>query len=127
MTETPLPLARQTEPAAWDQATFRCDQCGAQRAAATEADYLEAVSAHRDAHAVLAQLNPIERNGLVSILRVILASPELGFEILALTDHKKAATGRPQRTDGSLWRPNPNGAGAPHRTRPARPSHGEET
>ncbi|MGK5545670.1 hypothetical protein ACSNOH_13200 [Streptomyces sp. URMC 127] len=89
MTETPLSLARQTEPAAWDQATFRCGQCGAQRAAATEVDYVEAVSAHRDAHAVLAQLNPIERDGLVSILRVILASPELGFEILALTDQQE--------------------------------------
>ncbi|MGC5400797.1 hypothetical protein ACPXCP_34275 [Streptomyces sp. DT20] len=53
----------------WDQATFRCGRCGAQHTATTEADYLKTVGAHGDAHAVWDRLNPIERDGITSILR----------------------------------------------------------
>ncbi|MFF2902370.1 hypothetical protein [Streptomyces sp. NPDC057966] len=72
----------------WDQATFRCGRCGAQHTTTTEDDYLKAVSNHRDAHAVWDGLNPIERDGLASILRTILAAPDLAAELLALADQQ---------------------------------------
>ncbi|MGP3978951.1 hypothetical protein ACTWQF_34050 [Streptomyces sp. 8N114] len=72
----------------WDQATFRCGLCGAERTVTTEEDYLQTVGAHRDAHELMARLNPIERDGLASILRVILSAPELGAEFLALVDQQ---------------------------------------
>ncbi|MFJ1717141.1 hypothetical protein [Streptomyces sp. NPDC088260] len=74
----------------WDQAVFRCGRCGAQRTALTEADYLKAVGAHGDAHAVWDRLNPIERDGITSILRTILSAPELAVELLALADQQSA-------------------------------------
>lgn len=72
----------------WDQAVFRCGQCGAVRTAATEADYLKVVGAHRDAHALLARLHPVERDGLASILRTVLPAADLCTEILALVDRQ---------------------------------------
>ncbi|GHB29632.1 hypothetical protein [Streptomyces chryseus] len=74
----------------WDQAVFRCGRCGAQSTAITEADYLKAVGAHGDAHAVWDRLNPIERDGITSILRTILSAPELAAELLALADRQSA-------------------------------------
>ncbi|WP_432038669.1 hypothetical protein [Streptomyces cucumeris] len=74
----------------WDQAVFRCGRCGAQYTATTEADYLKAVGAHGDAHAVWDRLNPIERDGITSILRTILAAPDLAVELLALADRQPA-------------------------------------
>jgi hypothetical protein len=72
----------------WDQATYRCGRCGAEYTVTTEEAYLEAVGVHTDAHAVWDRLNPIERDGFVSILRTILSAPELGFEFLALADRQ---------------------------------------
>ncbi|WP_333746242.1 hypothetical protein [Streptomyces sp. IBSBF 2950] len=72
----------------WDQATYRCGRCGAAYTVATEEAYLEAVGVHADAHAVWDRLNPIERDGFVSILRTILSAPELGFAFLALADRQ---------------------------------------
>ncbi|WP_369384079.1 hypothetical protein [Streptomyces sp. cg36] len=72
----------------WDQAVFRCGRCGAQHTATTEAGYLKAVGAHGDAHAVWDRLNPIERDGIASILRTILAAPDLAAELLALADRQ---------------------------------------
>ncbi|MFG3532765.1 hypothetical protein ACGF8B_39565 [Streptomyces sp. NPDC047917] len=70
----------------WNQAVFRCGRCGAEHTATTEDDYLKAVDAHRDAHAVWDRLNPTERDGLVSILRIITSAPDLAVELLALAD-----------------------------------------
>ncbi|WP_331732442.1 hypothetical protein [Streptomyces sp. NBC_00989] len=53
----------------------------------TEDNYLKTVGAHRDAHAVFDRLNQIERDGLASTLRVVLADPDLGREFLALMDN----------------------------------------
>lgn len=75
----------------WDQAVFRCGRCGIEHTATTEDDYLKAVGAHRDAHAVWDRLNPIERDGFASILRTILSAPDLAVEFLALADRQ--ATG----------------------------------
>lgn len=72
----------------WDQATFRCGRCGAIRTAATEKAHVQAVGIHRDAHALADRLNAIERDGLASILRVVLAAPELGAEFLTLIDQQ---------------------------------------
>ncbi|MFF8919139.1 hypothetical protein ACF08M_39080 [Streptomyces sp. NPDC015032] len=72
----------------WDQAVFRCGRCGAKHTATTEDDYLKAVGTHRDAHAVWDRLSPIERDGLASILRTILAEPDLALELLALADRQ---------------------------------------
>lgn len=82
----------------WDQATFSCGRCGAKRTVTTEADYLKAVGAHRDAHTVWDRLNPIERDGLASILRVLLADGDLGREFLALMEIQQPAT-RPNPTN----------------------------
>lgn len=79
----------------WDQAVFHCGRCGAHRTATTEATHLQAVGAHRDAHAVWDHLNPIERDGFASILRVLLADPDLGREFLALMDNQQQPTTRP--------------------------------
>ncbi|MEU6621918.1 hypothetical protein ABZ926_14235 [Streptomyces litmocidini] len=76
--ERPVPAA------GWDQATFRCGQCGATRTTTTEADYVRTVSAHRDAHAVFDRLNEVERSGMGSILRVLLEDIALSTELLAL-------------------------------------------
>ncbi|WP_245766715.1 hypothetical protein [Streptomyces colonosanans] len=81
----------------WDQATFRCGRCGAIRTATNEDAYHQVVGAHRDAHAVWDRLNPTERDGLASILRVVLAAPELGAEFLALIDHQERLTAPPTR------------------------------
>ncbi|WUT01730.1 hypothetical protein OHA46_33780 (plasmid) [Streptomyces sp. NBC_00708] len=72
----------------WDQAVFRCGRCGTQYTATTEADYLKVVGAHGDAHAVWDRLNPIERDGITSILRTILSAPDLAVELLALADRQ---------------------------------------
>lgn len=72
----------------WDQATFRCGLCGAERTATTEDDYVQTVGAHRDAHVVFDRLNPIERDGFASILRIILADLELAAELLALIERQ---------------------------------------
>ena len=87
-----------TEPATdtasgWDQATYRCGRCGAEHTVTTEAAYLQAVGMHQDAHALWDRLNPIERDGLISILRVILSAQELGAEFLALADRLKQLAG----------------------------------
>ncbi|MGW5067129.1 hypothetical protein ACWEQJ_13580 [Streptomyces cyaneofuscatus] len=74
----------------WDQAVVRCGRCGAEHTATTEADYLKVVGAHGDAHAVWDRLNPIERSGFISILRIILAAPDLAAELLALADRQPA-------------------------------------
>ncbi|MFG6294642.1 MULTISPECIES: hypothetical protein [Streptomyces] len=79
----------------WDQAVFRCGRCGIVHTANTEDDYLKAVGAHRDAHAVWDRLNPIERDGFASILRTILSAPDLAVEFLALADRQ--ATGGDSR------------------------------
>ncbi|MEW1699475.1 MULTISPECIES: hypothetical protein [unclassified Streptomyces] len=79
--------ARPDQPApGWDQAAFRCGKCGAHRTVTTEDDYTRAVSAHRDAHAVFDRLNTIERDGMGSILRVLLEDVALSTELLALID-----------------------------------------
>ncbi|MFB1044391.1 hypothetical protein [Streptomyces chrestomyceticus] len=75
----------------WDQAVFRCGRCGAEHLTTTEADHRQAVSAHRDAHAVWDQLTPIERDGLLSILRTILSAPDLALELLDLADRQHPA------------------------------------
>jgi hypothetical protein len=72
----------------WDAATFRCGLCGAVRTATTEDAYLQTVVAHQEAHEVAERLNPIERDGLASILRVVLAVPQLGAEFLLLVDQQ---------------------------------------
>ncbi|MEU2440158.1 hypothetical protein ABZ595_28845 [Streptomyces rubradiris] len=93
MTARPeLRPGRPVRPAGRDQATFRCGQCGAQRTAATETDYTRTVSAHRDAHTVFDRLNEIERAGMGSILRVLLADTALSTELLALIDHEPGGT-----------------------------------
>ncbi|MFE4258235.1 hypothetical protein [Streptomyces sp. NPDC056883] len=74
----------------WDQAVSRCGRCGTEHTATTETDYLKAVRAHGDAHTVWDRLNPTERDGLASILRTILAAPDLAAELLALADRKPA-------------------------------------
>ncbi|MFI8426004.1 hypothetical protein [Streptomyces sp. NPDC085479] len=68
----------------FDQAVFTCGRCGARRTTRTEADYIKAVSAHRDAHSVFDRLDPIERDGMGSILRVLLHDVTLATELLAL-------------------------------------------
>ncbi|MEU9397878.1 hypothetical protein AB0D86_48915 [Streptomyces sp. NPDC048324] len=84
----PSPTAEQ----GWDEATFSCGRCGAKRTATTEDDYLKTVGAHQDAHAVFDRLNQIERDGLASILRVILADADLGLEFFALMDLQHPTT-----------------------------------
>lgn len=79
------------DPSGWDQATYRCGRCGAMRTATTETDHVRVVAAHRDAHTVMDRLNPIEREGLASILRTVLAAPDLGTEFLALIDREGRA------------------------------------
>ncbi|MGW2826354.1 hypothetical protein ACWC24_36025 [Streptomyces sp. NPDC001443] len=92
-----MSAASSTAPQGWDQATFSCGRCGAKRTATTETDYLKALCAHRDAHALWDRLNPIERDGLASILRVLLADVGLGREFLALMDSQQQPT-RPNPT-----------------------------
>ncbi|MCM2424193.1 hypothetical protein [Streptomyces sp. RKAG293] len=77
----------------WDQAGVRCGRCGTERTATTEADYLKAVGAHGDAHAVWDRLNATERSGFASILRTILAAPDLAAELLALADRQPTGGG----------------------------------
>ncbi|MFE5513988.1 hypothetical protein ACFQ9J_25990 [Streptomyces sp. NPDC056529] len=86
---SPRPAPRSSRPASvpgWDQAVFRCGLCGARRTASTEDEYVRAVSAHRDAHSVFDRLDPIERSGMGSILRVLLEDIALSTELLALID-----------------------------------------
>ncbi|MEU3620084.1 hypothetical protein ABZ725_48570 [Streptomyces sp. NPDC006872] len=87
-TEPDTPAAR-----GWDQAALRCGRCGAERTVTTEDAYLKAVGLHTDAHAVWDGLNPVERDGFASILRVILASADLGAEFLAIADRMKPLRG----------------------------------
>ncbi|MFJ8870772.1 hypothetical protein ACIRD6_34125 [Streptomyces sp. NPDC102473] len=86
LTGTTPPLPSDSPAPGWDQAGFRCGRCGAERTATNEDDYLKDASAHRDAHAVWARLNSIERDGIASILRTILSAPDLAAELLALAD-----------------------------------------
>ncbi|MFB8030600.1 MULTISPECIES: hypothetical protein [unclassified Streptomyces] len=86
LTGTTPPLRSDSPAPVWDQAGFRCGRCRVERTAATEADYLKVVGAHRDAHAVWDRLNSIERDGIASILRTVLSAPELAVELLALAD-----------------------------------------
>ncbi|MFJ1601542.1 hypothetical protein [Streptomyces sp. NPDC088261] len=79
-------MTAKTTARGWDQAVVRCGRCGAELTATTEADYLKAVGVHNDAHAVWDRLNPIERDGITSILRIILSAPDLAAELLALAD-----------------------------------------
>ena len=72
----------------WDQAVFRCGRCGTEHIATTEDDYLKAVGAHGDAHAVWDRLNPTERSGIASILRTVLSAPDLAAELLVLADQQ---------------------------------------
>ncbi|MGW2109512.1 hypothetical protein [Streptomyces sp. NPDC001948] len=72
----------------WDQAVFRCGRCGAEHTATTEDDYLKTVAVHGDAHEVWDRLNPTERRGFISILRIIMSAPELATELLALADRQ---------------------------------------
>lgn len=88
-------MTTMTPACGWDQAVFRCGRCGAEQTATTEADYLKAVGVHGDAHAVWDRLNPTERDGITSILRTILAAPELAAQLLVLADRQPAgAEGR---------------------------------
>ncbi|MFJ9634849.1 hypothetical protein ACIRU8_44885 [Streptomyces sp. NPDC101175] len=80
----------------WDQATYRCGRCGAEHTVTSEDASLKALGVHTDAHAVWDRLNPIERDGLVSILRTILSTPDLGFELLALADREHRTGGDTQ-------------------------------
>ncbi|GHE34168.1 hypothetical protein [Streptomyces capitiformicae] len=86
------PLSQPKPETGWDEATFRCGLCGAVRTATTEDAYLRTVVAHQEAHEVAERLNAIERDGLASILRVVLAAPELGAEFLLLLDQQARAT-----------------------------------
>ncbi|MFF5638265.1 hypothetical protein [Streptomyces sp. NPDC012825] len=79
-------LSRPTPVPGFDQAVFRCGKCGARRTASTEAEHVRVISAHRDAHAVFDRLNAIERDGMGSILRVLLGDVALSTELLALID-----------------------------------------
>ncbi|WP_062010305.1 hypothetical protein [Streptomyces hygroscopicus] len=80
----------------WDQATYRCGRCGAEHTVTTEDAYIKAVGVHSDAHTVWDRLNPIERDGLVSILRTILPAPDLAAELLDLADRQRQAGGNSQ-------------------------------
>ncbi|MFJ4007730.1 hypothetical protein ACIPWL_30360 [Streptomyces sp. NPDC090023] len=82
-------MTTKTPACGWNQADFRCGRCGTQHTTTSEADYLKTVGAHGDAHAVWDRLTPIERDGLVSILRTILAAPDLAAELLALADREQ--------------------------------------
>jgi hypothetical protein len=77
----------------WDQAVFRCGRCGTEQTATTEDDYLKAVGAHRDAHAVWDRLTPVERDGFASILRTLLAAPDIAAQLLVLADQQQPAAG----------------------------------
>lgn len=81
----------------WDQADFSCGRCGARHITTTEADYLQAVGVHSHAHAVWDRLNPVERDGFTSILRIILSAPGLAAELLALADRQPAGDESPNR------------------------------
>lgn len=70
------------------QAVFRCGQCGSVRTAVTEVDHLKMVGAHRDAHALVARLHPVERDGLASVLRTVLPAANLCAELLAVIDRQ---------------------------------------
>ncbi|MFI5905452.1 hypothetical protein [Streptomyces cyaneofuscatus] len=86
-------MTAETPACGWDQAVFRCGRCGGEHTATTEADYLKAVGAHQDAHAVWDRLNAIERSGITQILRTILSAPDLAVELLALADRQPAGAG----------------------------------
>lgn len=106
-----------TSTCGWDQAGFRCGRCGAEHTATTEADYLKAAGAHRDAHAVWDRLDPIERDGFASILRTILSAPELAVELLALADGSRTTEPRipaPRRAPDTVkGSPQPDRLGLP--------------
>jgi DNA-directed RNA polymerase subunit N (RpoN/RPB10) len=54
----------------WDLADFRCGRCGEHITTTTEAEYIDKVSGHRAAHAVLDQMTPEERARLVQALNL---------------------------------------------------------
>ncbi|MCZ4125752.1 hypothetical protein [Streptomyces sp. H39-S7] len=83
-------MSTKTPACGWDQAVLRCGRCGTEHTATTEDAYLKAVGVHGDAHAVWDRLNATERSGFASILRTILAAPELAAELLALADRQPA-------------------------------------
>lgn len=96
MTTRPEPRpSRPHAPAGGNRATFRWSRCGAQRTATTEADYTRIVRVHRDAHSVFGRLNQIKRDGMGSILRVLLADVDLSAELLALIDQQRSRTASP--------------------------------
>lgn len=70
----------------WIGATFSCGSCGAKRDATTEAEYVSAYRAHKDAHAIADRLNSIERSGMAPILRVLLDDVQLSRDLLALLE-----------------------------------------
>jgi len=78
----------------WDQAVFRCGRCGAEHTATTEDAYLAMVGAHQDAHAVWDRPNPTERDGLTSILRTLLAAPDIAAQLLVLADQAHRGDGQ---------------------------------
>lgn len=81
-------MTTKTPACGWGQAVFRCGRCGTQHTATSEDNYLKAVEVHGDAHAVWDRLNSIERDGITSIQRTILAAPELAAELLVLADRQ---------------------------------------
>jgi hypothetical protein len=85
----------------WDQATFSCGRCGAKRTVTTEADYLQAIGVHHDAHILFDRRDPIERDGFASVLRTVLADADLGREFLALMDQQPATRPNPNTPEGA--------------------------
>lgn len=73
----------------WDRADYRCGRCGAKRTAATEKEYVRMYAAHQDAHAVADRLDPIERDGMASILRTLLADVVMSAELLVVLEAVK--------------------------------------
>ena len=55
----------------WDRADYRCGRCGAGFTATTEAGYVTAYQAHKDAHAILDRMTPEQREALDRLLRHI--------------------------------------------------------
>ncbi|MGW5353420.1 hypothetical protein ACWERV_23275 [Streptomyces sp. NPDC004031] len=73
----------------WDPEALRRGRCGAEQTATTADDHLNLVGAHADAHAVWDRLAPVERDGLVAILRTVLAAPDLAVQLLVLADRQQ--------------------------------------
>jgi hypothetical protein len=84
--EAPAPVPAPRNNAGWDQATYRCGRCGATCTGTTETEYLKAITAHRDAHALWEQIAPHARAAYASFLRRILAAPDLAHQLVAIAD-----------------------------------------